>query len=411
MFLVIGWTIISAFIATTFLTILALSNVIELSDEKYLDRLFVVLVLEIVASGFFIFREGFSEEQKYFRNATLLFDKAISQKEAGSFKDADETFSQILNLSTDKLPFDIRDVIRQRADLAFSQNLWERAAASYQVYDEMGPGDPQVLANYGRSLRELNRYEEAKLVYQRAEKFLPNDYAVLNGLNNVTRRLASFYLEADRSNAAQKLFEQTRVYINAMLKIAGGKSENERQYLNALIARVRLNWQWERYPEAEASTRGVIEEFPDFSPAKEDLAAILLEYGLKTSNQSKISESAALYRKLHEELGNESDDIFIGSGLAEAVASIESPTTEYLEYAKNAVLLSIANNENTEDDPYAFYAAALLFHKFDDMSAAQEYLRQAISAEERRSADPYTFDYRRLVEYEKLLLRWTELTQ
>jgi len=49
MTVVIGWTCIGVFIATALLTILALAKVIELAHKKYLDRLFKVLVLEIVA--------------------------------------------------------------------------------------------------------------------------------------------------------------------------------------------------------------------------------------------------------------------------------------------------------------------------------------------------------------------------
>jgi len=53
--LVIAWTCVGVFIATALLTLLALAKVIELADKKYLDRLFAVLVVEIVAIAVGVF--------------------------------------------------------------------------------------------------------------------------------------------------------------------------------------------------------------------------------------------------------------------------------------------------------------------------------------------------------------------
>ena len=47
--LVIGWTCVGVFIATALLTLLALARIIKLADQMYLDRLFKVLILEVVA--------------------------------------------------------------------------------------------------------------------------------------------------------------------------------------------------------------------------------------------------------------------------------------------------------------------------------------------------------------------------
>ena len=46
--LVIAWTCVGVFVATAAITLLALVGVIRLAEKKYLDRLFKVLVLEIV---------------------------------------------------------------------------------------------------------------------------------------------------------------------------------------------------------------------------------------------------------------------------------------------------------------------------------------------------------------------------
>jgi uncharacterized membrane protein YcgQ (UPF0703/DUF1980 family) len=46
--LVIAWTCVGVFIATAVITLLALVRVIALAEKKYLDRLFKLLVVEIV---------------------------------------------------------------------------------------------------------------------------------------------------------------------------------------------------------------------------------------------------------------------------------------------------------------------------------------------------------------------------
>jgi hypothetical protein len=58
--LVVAWTCVGVFIATAALTLLALARVIRLAEKKYLDRLFKVLVVEIVVVGVGVFA-GFVE--------------------------------------------------------------------------------------------------------------------------------------------------------------------------------------------------------------------------------------------------------------------------------------------------------------------------------------------------------------
>lgn len=53
--LVIAWTCVGVFVATAAITLLALVGVIRLAEKKYLDRLFKVLVLEIVGVCIAIF--------------------------------------------------------------------------------------------------------------------------------------------------------------------------------------------------------------------------------------------------------------------------------------------------------------------------------------------------------------------
>ncbi len=47
--LVIAWTCVGVFVATAALTLLAVAGLIKLAEKKYTDRLFKVLLVEIVA--------------------------------------------------------------------------------------------------------------------------------------------------------------------------------------------------------------------------------------------------------------------------------------------------------------------------------------------------------------------------
>ncbi|MFC1793253.1 hypothetical protein ACFL3Q_06660 [Planctomycetota bacterium] len=53
--LVIAWSCVGVFIATAIVTLLALVKVIELADKKYLDRLFMVLIVEVVGIAVGVF--------------------------------------------------------------------------------------------------------------------------------------------------------------------------------------------------------------------------------------------------------------------------------------------------------------------------------------------------------------------
>lgn len=417
MFQVIGWTVVAAFVATTITTLLALTNAIELANEAYLDRLFTALIVEIIAAGFFLFRWGMKSppkggnvaEHAYFVKARSLFQEAQQEKEKGNFEDADRLLGSILRISVDDLPFEIRRVFRQRGDLAFEKQMWQQATNAYSTYYEISPDDLDALVRYGRSLRETNRYDDALEIYERAQRLSPNNYDTLNGLQNITRRMGGFFQEADRPDTADRYFEKARGHISSMLKIAPSKNADQKRYLNAILARARLYWQWERYPESIGAFEDIIQEFPDFPNAREDLAAVYLEEAERKNDHDLVEKASALYAELLDHVEDDEHRVFIGAGLAEAVARLKSPTTKQLADAERAARASLAKIDTIQEDPYPFFSLSLLLRKKGDRVEAERYLREAIRHERRRAADPYRFDYRRLVKYEKLLQRWTEL--
>ena len=64
--LVIQWTCVGVFVMTAVITLLAITNIIKLADKKYRDRLFGLLIVEVVAAcvGFFVSGFQSTEEVK-----------------------------------------------------------------------------------------------------------------------------------------------------------------------------------------------------------------------------------------------------------------------------------------------------------------------------------------------------------
>ena len=225
------------------------------------------------------------------------------------------------------------------------------------------------------------------------------------------RRQASFLFDANRKDVSDKYFQEARTHIVSMLSIAKTASEKKsKKILNAELALARLNWQWERYPEAIALFEEITLKNPEHSIAFEDLAAIYLEYFQEGASNEFVSKSLRIYKSVYTESLEDQDKIYIGSGISEATALLDNPTEVEIDFALKTVSLSIAKNETKLDDPYPFYAASILYKKSGDMKNAFKYINEAIRAEAKRSDNLFTFDYKRLVQYERLKTKW-EFTQ
>lgn len=403
----ISWVIVIAFVVVLIITIAGMIGLIPFKHEEHLKKLVVLLIFEIVGIAFLIYEEGKDKHAQYLREAKSGYESAQSLAAKKHYDEALAQLSKVLRLNSDESVFHIRDVFLLRGNILFNREAYADSITPYAVYNEIVKDDAQALARYGRALRYVHRYEEAKQVYERALALAPNDYYILNGLQNCIRRQAGFFLEAERKDAATRYFREARQHIVSMLNLAETASEKrERKLLNAELALAKLNWQWERYGEAIALFEEIVQKYPNHSAAFEDLAAVYLEYGQISSNQSLIQKSVSLYEKTFESALSDQDKVYIGSGLAEAVAHLENPSEERVASAKRAVLLSIAKNKTILDDPYPFYAAAVLSYKVGEKTAAINYIDEAIFAERKRAENPYTFDYVRLVKYEKLRQKW-----
>lgn len=407
-FSVMTWVIIGGFVATLVVTLAGLIGWVRFVKPSYLDRLFKVLVLEIVALGISVFTSGMAGSSQYFRQVETLYADALAAKGKGDVDGALQKLQSILQVSDDALPFKLRSVFLQRANIAYERNLWSQASESYAIYLELNPNDVDALVRAGKALRELNMYERAQALYERARNLDSQNWEVLNGLQNCLRRLGSFYMEAGRTEVADKLYEQARTHILAMRSIARG--HDAQRYKTAELALARLEWQREHYREAIAKFSETLQEFPDLQAAREDLAQVKLEFGEKINDPRLIDEARTSYRQLYIEAKTPELRVYPGAGLAEATANSSLATEEDLKFATDAVSLAIANNQYAKDDPFAMYASALLLKRLGQTVEAVAKLKEAIRLENQRRSDPYTLDYVRLIKYEGLLQTWTGKT-
>lgn len=404
LFQTVAWVIVIAFIATTVVTLLGVTKVIQFADKKYLDKLFVAVVIEVVAVGFLIFRTGFDDISVYFQSVETLYKSASDRKAEKKYDEALAAYKEILSISNKSLPFKIEDVFLARGDIAFERRLWPQAVEAYSFYLELNKSNVAAMIKMGQALRKTHDYERAKQIYEMGYALEPQNYEVLNGLQNCLRRLGAFLDEGDKREAANAYYEQARQHILSMVSLSRGIDEN--RYKLASLALAKLSWQRQQYREGIAKYEEIAKEFPSFITPREELAAIKLEYGSKTNDAGLLREAVALYKSLYLSSEAEADKVFNGAGLAEAVSRLERPSADDLKLADTAVSLSIVNNKSAKDDPYPLYAAARLLKKRGKNREAYEYISEAIKAETRRSANPFTFDYVRLREYERLRDSW-----
>lgn len=405
LFLTVAWAIVLAFIATLIVTLLGVTNVIKFSNKKYLDKLFVAVILEVVAVGFLIFKTGFSDVSQYFQSVENIYQKAARLKSEKKYDEALSSYNEIIFLSNKSLPFKMEDVFLAKGDIAFDRGIWPQAVEAYSFYLELNKSNVMVMQKMGQALRKTYDYERAKKIYELGFSLEPQNYEILNGLQNCLRRLGAFMDEGEKKDAANSYYEEARRHILSMLSIS--KGQDDKRYKNASLALAKLSWQRQQYRESIAKYEEIQNEFPSFITPKEELAAVKLEYGSQSGNEAMINESVSLYKDLYLN-SSEADKIFNGAGLAEAVSKLKNPTQDDLKIADNAVSLSIVNNQNVKDDPYPLYATALILKKQGKESEAFTYIKYAIHAEAKRSENPYTFDYVRLREYEKLLAQWEQ---
>ncbi|MEF7616953.1 hypothetical protein V4F39_23770 [Aquincola sp. MAHUQ-54] len=195
----------------------------------------------------------------------------------------------------------------------------------------------------------------------------------------------------DHPKIADIKFSRGAELADQMLVVAG----TEKQKQQSMLAKATLYWEWKKYDVAYAAYQEAIKAFPDFQRFHEDIAALLVEMG-------RPQEGRDAYALLYERSPDKRAAAFIGAGYAEAAAKANSSLAE-LENALNAGLLSISNQP---DEPFSYYAVAMVCRAMNRRPEALKYLRDAESREASRDVNIHTYDRTRHLKYKALLNEW-----
>ncbi|WP_167392333.1 tetratricopeptide repeat protein [Mesorhizobium sophorae] len=331
------------------------------------------------------------------------FDQAVSLRTAGKLDEAEKALEKIMKSSMQYDDVSIVNVIKERGTVKFLQKRWDSAARFLGIYYEFSSDDMEALEMLGKSLRMTGRYEEAEAVYERAVYLDPDSFEVLDGLQNIHRRLGDNYQEADRPELAGAEFAKALDIVAKMTKLSEGM--NDEHLRISKIAKAKIFYEKKSYSEAVAAYATIVSSYPDFREAREEQAALAVDYAKAQGGPAQIQAALDLYRALYKSAKLTDEIAYSGAGFAEAAGiARDLPAdvrTEAEEAAKSALLDSDPN------DPYPHYASAVLMYATDAKDDAISQLKEAIKLERKRAADPYQNDYARLVEYEKLMQAWT----
>jgi len=288
--------------------------------------------------------------------------------------------------------FPIKDLFVLNGDISKSRKFWLEAAESYGPALKLDPNNIDVIVSSGYAQRQLQNYEKAESLYERALSTEGQNWSVLNGYFNCLRRYAAF-LSDEYPKIANEKFQKAATTAQQMASVAG----DARQERLSHVAKAALYWEWKKYDIASTTYKQLILKYPGEVRFKEDLAAILVEMEL-------YEEAKELYGTLYEEeLKAGETSWFVGSGYAEATSKASS-TSEELKRALEAGLSAIADKP---DEPFSYYAVSLVYKGLGDERAAIKYISEAEALEAKRDTNIHTYDRARHQLYLSLLEQWS----
>ncbi|MER8882433.1 tetratricopeptide repeat protein [Mesorhizobium sp. M0816] len=331
------------------------------------------------------------------------FEQAVSLRKSVKLEEAEKVLEQIMKSSMQNDEVGIVNVIKERGTVKFLQKRWDSAARFLGIYYEFSSDDMEALEMLGKSLRMIGRYEEAETVYERAVYLDPDSFEVLDGLQNIHRRLGDNYQESDRPELAEAEFGKALDIVAKMTKLSEGK--NDEQLRVSKFAKAKIFYEKNSYSEAVAAYATIVSSYPDFRPAQEEQAALALDYAKARGGPAQVQAALDLYRALYKSAKLTDEIAYSGAGFAEAAARTKDLPADVVTEAEEAARTALVDAD--PNDPYPHYASAVLMYATDAKDDAISQLKEAIKLERKRAADPYQNDYARLVEYEKLMQAWT----
>lgn len=402
--LILAYSLVAVFVFTAIVTSLSLIGWAKFIDQDQQKTLFKVLIVEvvIVSVGFFadllefnpataknqIVTGAFSDRKQQFTTKLAL---ARKKYEDGDLQNAYTLVNDLFRSSELAEYFPIRDLFILNGDISKKRDFLVEAIESYGPALKLDPNNIEIMVNAGDVQRQLQNYVAAEKLYERAMSSQSQSWNVLNGYYNCLRRYAAF-LADEYPKISDLKFQKASEIVSQMKSV----SSDATQKRISDVAKGRLYWEWKRYNIARVTYKQLIDKYPDDNSIKEDLAAILLE--MKDYHEAKL-----LFARLYNtEKQSNKVSWFVGSGYAEATSKDTSDTRE-LRSALEAGLLAISNKP---DDPFSYYAVALVYKKLGMGNDAISYLRRAESQEGSRDTNMHTYDKTRHLMYKKILREW-----
>lgn len=407
--LVILWTCVGVFIATSIVTLLGLLGIVDL-PKKYMNALFTALIIEVVAVGVGIFsgtidptymvgrardtgeREAYLKIQNEIMKITNRVSKNIQNEE---FDAATDDLRMIFyDILGNKISA-VSDVFYLKGLIAERRELWATASSNYETALQIKPDNPDILVRAARTKIKLKDYEEAGALYDSAQIIARNlgnrylEYSIANGRQNVERRFGAFLLEVGRLNTSDKHFQNALRIIRSMEAIRPETEDGTTEK----VARYRVFWEWQKYDEALSEIKALMKSYSELTYI-EDYTAILID----TKSMENI-------KKAYQILTNLEKNQFVVASLAEVASVVESDLD-----IKNIILDElnqvIVADDPDNRDPYLYYVKAILLKSNNQNEKALNAISEAIRLERARSANLYIFDPIRFERYKDIKNAW-----
>ncbi|MBN2388318.1 MAG: tetratricopeptide repeat protein [Anaerolineales bacterium] len=139
------------------------------------------------------------------------------------------------------------DIFQQAMNAGHSaawDQQWEEAADSYRKAMEEIPDHPKALTSLGLALFELQKYDEALLVYQQAARVSPNDPVPLEKVAQLSERTGNLRPAVQAANQAAELYVKEQNVEKALenwLRVTTLDPDNTAAHSRLALVHERLN--------------------------------------------------------------------------------------------------------------------------------------------------------------------------
>ncbi len=442
--LVIAWTCVGVFIATSALAVLSIANVIKLADDRYRNRLFVALIVQVLTIGVAAFSKqiDFSIEAAKQRAVDERYEAMIGEIDDATknlrsiFKDTsvadsvNELAPKVKSKAEDlgsalKAALDNSDrcfstlALPQRKQIAIAlyyrglaQSAMQElpdAYSSFVLAQRLDATSIEYSIRAGDLARLMKDYEHAAMHYQQAKGLLDirssgqidEKFAVFRGLTNTERRLGAFMLNSN-PKAARLRLDTALTYATTLRNIGGIDLKRKRI---AITSQYAIHWESKDYDKAIAVIDDAIKSDPGYARYYEDKAAVMLDVGKRSTGPDSTKYAQRVVNTLLDLRTRKLtgvNDAFIDGTLGEALSLIPDAPVESLTTVAQSLQLEMSK-EQTNKDPYLRFVLARIDYKLKYTQKAVDMISEAIALEEARESDVYTFDQDRLFEYKAFL--------